>query len=160
MGNKHWLFSIFETFFNCLVCLTIMQSKEVSCLLNPLHPDINIYFLHTIAVTILMVRTRRMTSLFSLQSFFLFSWFQFLIEHWCCRDNSDSRHFLGIKCHFVIKQIAGQSLHQMRRQWKVLLRLWWVSKDKVKILAAKQPNVNCEVVYPINKSPTVHHTFW
>ena len=71
------------------------KNVKFSQIVNPLHPDISMYILHTVLYTLPKVLTRRiclaMKSFFSWWSFPLFSWPYSMIQGWYCKEKLDAR---------------------------------------------------------------------
>ena len=70
--------------------------KECKSFINPLHPKISLYILHTALYTFPKVLTERIClpikSFFCWWSFPLFSWPLCVIQGWYCREKLDASH--------------------------------------------------------------------
>ena len=84
------------------VCLCDDCPSEIPHLLlcptvfNSLHPNISIHILRTVLCTFTKVLTRRICltikHFFTWGSFLLFSWHQYVIQWWYCKEKLDTNH--------------------------------------------------------------------
>ena len=99
VSNNNHIINIKKKVFNMLPATTVI--KEDPHFLDPLHPNISIYFLHTVLYTFPMALTRRICltikSFLSWWSFPSISWPQCLFLGWYWWEKMITNHSLGLK---------------------------------------------------------------